>query len=221
MSRFVEPDWNARYVSGDVPWDSGHPSTELRRVVEETDELPRGRLLELGCGTGTNAVYLAQNGFQVTAVDGSSEAIARANARLESAQFDQRKSSVVFHCANVVDLPAALSDVEPNQPHVEPFDVLFDRGCYHCVRRADLPGFQSMLDRVTRSGTLFLLFAGNAKETREGRGPPTVGEPELRAELGGTFDFVRLTEFRFDETGDGETGDGSRPLAWSVLLRRK
>jgi SAM-dependent methyltransferase len=115
MSHFVEPDWNARYVSRDVPWDCGHPSTELRRVVEETDELPRGRLLELGCGTGTNAIYLAQIGFQVTAVDGSSEAIARANARLETERSHRRHTSVEFHRASVVDLPAALSDGETNR----------------------------------------------------------------------------------------------------------
>ncbi|RIK79466.1 MAG: hypothetical protein DCC68_13195 [Planctomycetota bacterium] len=207
---FAEPDWNARYVSGDTPWDTGQPSSELRRVVEETDELPRGRLLELGCGTGTNAIYLAERGFRVTAVDGAHEAIARANERVERRGIDGPALPVSFHLANVVDLPSALE-----ADYFEPFDVLFDRGCYHCVRRAGLGAFQAMLARVTRTGTLFLLLAGNANESREGRGPPTVSEAELRADLGGLFEFVRVSEFRFDDIGDG-----SRPLGWSVLLKR-
>lgn len=83
---FNEPDWNARYISGDAPWDVGHPSTELVRIVEQTDELPRGRLLELGCGTGTNAVYLVRNGFDVVGVDIAHEAIDRASARLAASK---------------------------------------------------------------------------------------------------------------------------------------
>jgi len=208
--RFAEMDWDARYVSGDVPWDSGHPSTELRRVVEATNELPRGRLLELGCGTGTNAVYLARQGFEVTAVDGSREAIERAEARLAAESAGGATLPVGFHVADVTALPAALGTGDN-----EPFDVLFDRGCYHCARMGNLAGFQAMLERVTRPGTLFLLLAGNAKETREGQGPPTVSEEELRAELGGMFELLRISEFRFDDTGNG-----FRPLAWSVLMRR-
>lgn len=213
--RIVEMDWNERYVSGNVPWDSGHPSTELRRVVEETSELPRsGRLLELGCGTGTNAVYLARQGFDVTAVDGSREAIERAKARLAAETIGEAPLPVAFHVGDVTALPAGLASGDA-MPSDAPFDVLFDRGCYHCVRLGNLSGFQAMLERVTRPGTMMLLLAGNSKETREGHGPPTVSEEELRAELGRMFEFVRISEFRFDDTGNG-----FRPLAWSVLLRR-
>jgi SAM-dependent methyltransferase len=209
---FIEPDWNARYVSGDAPWDVGHPSTELVRIVEQTDELPRGRLLELGCGTGTNAVYLARNGFDVTGVDIAHEAIDRANARMAREQNGGGESlSVSFHVADVTKLPAALGLGE-----VEPFDVLFDRGCYHCVRRVALAEYQAMLGRVTRSGSVFLVLCGNSNEKLEDRGPPTVSEAELNAELGGLFDLVRLSEYRFDDIGDG-----TRPLGWSVLMRRK
>ncbi len=229
-------DWNARYISGDTPWDSGHPSTELRRVVQQTDELPRGRLLELGCGAGTNAIYLARQGFDVTAVDGSQEAISRARRQTAAARGAGEQLSVEFHIADVLELPAALhgkstasqtnqSPVEPLakpptartvEATIEPFDVLFDRGCYHCVRQSALAPFQAMLERVSRPGTLFLLLTGNANEPRGDRGPPRVDEQELRDELGPWFEFLRISEFRFDDTGDA-----TRPLAWSVLLQRR
>ena len=64
----TDRDWNARYLSGELPWDSGLPSRELQRVLEEQKIAP-GRALELGCGTGTNAIELARRGFDVTAVN--------------------------------------------------------------------------------------------------------------------------------------------------------
>jgi SAM-dependent methyltransferase len=212
------PDWNARYVSGDTPWDSGHPSTELRRVVEQTGELPLGRVLELGCGTGTNAIYLARRGFDVTAVDGSTEAILLARRRAEDVRRMGETLPVAFHVGDVVgDLPGGIrGEDQQAAASFEPFDVLFDRGCYHCVRRTGVDGFVAMLERASRRGTMFLLLAGNPNEPHGDRGPPRVAEREMRNELGGMFEFVRIEEFRFDDTGDG-----TRPLAWSVLLRRR
>lgn len=61
--------WDARYRTEQRPtWDTGRPSSELKRLVEQTT-LRTGRVLELGCGTGVNAVYLARQGFEVTAID--------------------------------------------------------------------------------------------------------------------------------------------------------
>ena len=56
-------DWQQHYATGQTPWDSGTPSLEMQRVIAEHNITPR-RTLEIGCGTGTNAVCLAQQGFQ-------------------------------------------------------------------------------------------------------------------------------------------------------------
>lgn len=186
-------------------------------MIEETDELPRGRLLELGCGAGTNAIYLARRGFAVTAVDGAPEAIDRARRQAAESGSSAGTLAAEFHVADVLDLPAAIDGTRAERDAAfEPFDVLFDRGCYHCVRRTAAERFVAMLQRVTRPGTMFLLLAGNPNEPHGDRGPPRVAEREMREELGGLFEFLRITEFRFDDTGDG-----TRPLAWSVLLRRR
>jgi 2-polyprenyl-3-methyl-5-hydroxy-6-metoxy-1,4-benzoquinol methylase len=60
--------WNDRYRDDDLPWDTGRPSSELQRVVGQ-DAVRPCRALELGCGTGTNSVWLAQQGFEVTGID--------------------------------------------------------------------------------------------------------------------------------------------------------
>jgi methylase of polypeptide subunit release factors len=72
--------WNVTYWFGKTPWDTGITPPELRAVVESGQVRP-GRALDLGCGTGTNVLYLAQHGFDVVGVDISSRAIAVAIGR--------------------------------------------------------------------------------------------------------------------------------------------
>src|SRR5215471_12849600 len=73
-------DWNDRYRDGNLPWDTGRPSSELERALSQNTIAPC-RALELGCGTGTNSVWLAQQGFEVTAVDVAPLAVERARER--------------------------------------------------------------------------------------------------------------------------------------------
>lgn len=191
--------WDDRYRTGDTPWDTGQPSSELRRVVAE-EKIAPCRAIDLGCGTGVNAVWLAQQGFAVTAVDLSPLALQRAEDRAARAGVCVR-----FLAADLL-APPDLGG---------PFDFLFDRGCYHVVRRTDVERYLVTLERVTRPGTLGLVLTGNAREAHD-PGPPVVREEEIRAELGRLFDIVRLREFRFDQVEAG----GVRFLGWSSLVRR-
>ncbi len=191
-------EWDDRYKSGDLPWDTQRPSAELLRVLA-AGFTPPGRAFELGCGTGTNAIYLAEHGFQVTAVDISTVAIDRARQRAQAAQV-----RVDFFATDVNSAPGG-----------QPYDFVFDRGCYHCVRRADLAGYVATLDRLTRPGTKFLLLAGNADD-QSGEGPPKVTADDIRAELGRLFDIDWMRPFRFEEP------DGTEHwLGWSVGMTRR
>lgn len=66
--------WEARYRSADKVW-SGNPNL---RLVEQVADLPPGSALEVGCGEGADAIWLAARGWQVTAVDISTVALERA-----------------------------------------------------------------------------------------------------------------------------------------------
>lgn len=73
-------NWDKVYKEGQTPWDTGVQSSELIKVLDSGIVSPCPAL-DLGCGTGTNAIYLAQKGFDVTAVDISKLAIKKPQQR--------------------------------------------------------------------------------------------------------------------------------------------
>jgi SAM-dependent methyltransferase len=191
-------DFVERYASGNTPWDSGTPSAEMLRVLK-TGKLTGSTVLDFGCGTGTNAIELARRGFHVTATDIVPQAIQRAH--------DKGREAAVQVDFRVAD---ALRD-DPGGP----YDILFDRGVYHCLRTLDLKAFQEFLRRATHIGSWWLSLAGNSKEAME-PGPPVVSESEIRTELEPLFNILELREFRF-----ATNQEGFSPLGWSILMQRK
>lgn len=192
-------DWDETYRQGQTPWDSGEKCSELFRVLEEESISP-GKALDLGCGTGTNAVYLARMGFDVTGVDISVVAIERAQKKAKEAGV-----SVLFMTAR---LPSDFL-------HGNIFDFIFDRGCFHTIDKDDRPGYLEMLENITKEGSIYLMLCGNAKEPQD-PGPPVLTEEEIRETFSGLFDIIRIRDFRFDTSGDMEG-----PLGYSCLMRRK
>jgi len=193
-------DWNDRYRDGSLPWDTGRPSSELERVLTRNTIEPC-RVLELGCGTGTNSAWLANQGFEVTGVDLAPLAVERANERARGAGVKVR-----FVVGDVLDLPDLGG----------PFGLFFDRGCYHAVRRSAPREYAPAVARQLAAGGRGLVLAGNAREPHD-PGPPVVSEEEIREELGLAFRILDLHEFRFDEA----PGVPERFLGWSCLVEKR
>lgn len=124
-----------------APWDIG-PRDELVRLVEDGKVLP-GRAIDLGCGTGANAIFLAQHGFEVTAVDFAEAAIEKARQRADEAG---------------VQVDFVVDDLT-NLRHVSgSFDFLLDYGVLDDLRLPQRePYIQNMLP-LTRSGSRYLLW---------------------------------------------------------------
>jgi len=197
----TEPsDWNERYREGNLPWDTGRPSSELQHVLSR-HAIPPCRALDIGCGTGTNSVWLAQQGFDVTGVDLAPLAVERAEQRAHVAGVQAR-----FVVADVLQLP----DLG------EPFGFFFDRGCYDAVRRGAPEQYAPAVARQLASGGRGLILAGNAREPHD-PGPPVVTEEQIRDELSLAFHILDLHEFRFDEA----PGVPERFLGWSCLVEKR
>lgn len=196
-------NWNERYVTGDTPWEVGSPSPELQRVMKEYD-IPRGRALEMGCGSGDNAIFLHRQGFQVTAFDLSELAVERARAKAVEAGV-----AADFLATSFAGLPGFET----------PFSFIFDRGFYHIVRQQDAAEVVDRVLNLLAPGGLWLSLMGNANEQRENEhGPPQVKAKEICDEWEPGFELVHLREFHFDGNSGGAP---FRPLAWSVLGRKR
>ena len=95
-------------------------------------------------------------------------------------------------------------------PELGPFDLVFDRGCYHNVRYVDAAGFVASLRRLTRPGTRCLILSCNRD------GPPGVREQQMRDDFSSLFEF----EWLRDSAIEGRDGSVRRE-SWSLLMRRK
>ncbi len=193
--------WDSTYRRTRMPgWDVGRPAGELKRLIE-SGAVKSGRALVIGCGTGTNAVYLAQKGFKVVGVEVAPTALTLAKQRA-----DKAKVKVTWLVADALAIP-----------DIGPFDLVFDRGCYHHVQKYNGQGFAKSVYRLTRENSLFLLLAGNANEARH-YGPPRVKQTKIVGDFSDYFAIQDMHEMRF-EGRDPKRKNG--PMAWSVLLRRR
>jgi SAM-dependent methyltransferase len=201
----MQTDWDLRYQQADTPWDNGNPSVHLKSFLSEGKVKPC-RALELGCGTGTNAIFLAQLGYEVTAVDLSPTALERAREKAR-----QAKVKVNFLEADVTALPDLGG----------PFPFVFDRGTYHVVRSINLAGFQKMLTEMVAPSGFYLVLAGNANtDVYLDKGPPTVRAGDLSFELeSDCFDLLELKQSVFD--GVKIDGVDFAPLSWTAVLQRR
>jgi SAM-dependent methyltransferase len=149
-------EWNERYRSGQQLFDT--PSPLVARFVEGR---PPGIALDLACGPGRNALYLAALGWKVTAVDGSPIAIETLQARAR----DQQRTID----AHVADLEADAFAIQPNS-----YDLICD--CYY-LQRSLIPHMQAGL----RPGGLLIAIVHLA-DPGQPEGTPTRAVPgELRS----------------------------------------
>jgi len=187
--------WDSRYRDGRTPgWDTGIPAEDLKQAVEKGDIRPC-RTAVLGCGSGTNAVYLASKGFDVTAIDVAPTALGIAEAKAKKAGVN-----VNWVLADVLELP-----------ELEPFDLIFDRGCYHNVRYVDAKTFVQSVRQISKPGTRCLVLSLNRD------GPPGVREKHMRDDFSSSFEFEWLRESGIQTGKDGQ----SRRASWSLMLRHE
>jgi SAM-dependent methyltransferase len=194
--------WDLPYqIEGMAIWDTRHASTRLKQMVE-AGRLKPCRAVELGCGTGNDAIYLASRGFEVTAIDISPTA-------LNIAQKKAAKAGVHVNWL--------LADIL-HPPALEPFDFVYDRGCYHEVRQHHAKQYVAAVERLTHGNSKILILAASANKDSYWRfaGPPRVREPDIRSDFAHRFRLLELQEFRFDPAPPERQG----ARAWSILLTR-
>jgi SAM-dependent methyltransferase len=134
------------YRIGFTPWDTGVVPQELSTLVEGAGALPAGRALDIGCGTGTQSVYLAQHGWRVTAVDAVDRPLVRARARADAARVD-----VEWLKADVTKLGSL--GIEPG------LTLAFDRGCFHGLNDRQRAAYAAGVTALAAPGAALLMMA--------------------------------------------------------------
>lgn len=182
-----------------APWEMG-ARAELVALVETgrvtPERLAPGHAVDLGCGAGANAVFLAQAGFDVVGVDFSSVALRKARRASIAAGVSERVRLVRG------DLTA------PDLPGVGgPFDLLVDYGTLDDLASTDRRAMATTVIRLARPGSIFVLYAFYAARADLPRfslsGPSRVApalEPGEEVDLfGAAFEIERLPEPRPDQ----------------------
>jgi SAM-dependent methyltransferase len=172
------------YLLAKTPWDTGISPPELLKYLAETSP---GHALDLGCGTGTNAITIAKQGWQVVGVDLSFLAIraARRRARQAGLNIDFRQESVTH-----------LASIEG------PFDFALDLGCFHSLSDMSQQKYLQNLARVLKPGGDFLLYTWLTSEGD--RSPQEVSKSDISMLFEPSFEICSL------EQGS----EGHRPSAW-------
>ena len=126
---------------GKPPWDTGISPPEL---LEFLDSHSPGRALDLGCGTGTNLVTMAEYDWQVIGIDFSGYAVKSARKRLSTRGL----AGQVFQ-----------NNVSLTLPMEGQFDLILDIGCYHDLSPSGRSGYRQNLGRYLAINGYYLIYA--------------------------------------------------------------
>ena len=158
------------------PWDTKAPNENV--IAWQTGGWVHGDVLDVGCGLGDNAVYLAKNGHTVTGLDISPTALITAEQRAKDAG---------------VDVKFAVADSTKLDGYTDAFDTVIDSGMFHCLDDDGRRSYAAAVHRATRPGATLLLSCFSDANPVGEEWRPAVSEETLRDVLGGAgWDIASL-----------------------------
>ncbi|HWP97238.1 MAG TPA: class I SAM-dependent methyltransferase [Syntrophomonadaceae bacterium] len=196
----IEEGYKKRYKAGDTPWDIGKPDFNLIQTITTMDIKPC-KALDVGCGTGDNSIWLAQNKFDVIGADTSEIAI-------QKAMEEASKANV--KCTFIV------IDFLTNKIKGVPFDFVFDRGCFHSLNSdEERKSFAENVSAHLEKDGLWLSIVGNADEHRDAPGPPQRAARDIVNSVEPYFEILSLVSSHFGSNRPNP------PRAWVCLMRKR
>jgi cyclopropane fatty-acyl-phospholipid synthase-like methyltransferase len=195
------PSWDDSYkTETPAPWDIGRPQPTFVRLAEQG--LLSGRVLDVGCGTGEQALLAATHGAsEAMGVDVSARAVARARAKAA-----ERGITARFEIGDALHLSQLTNSA----------DTIIDCGLFHVFSDSDRAEYVASLASVLRPGGTLYLMCFSDKQPGD-FGPRRVTEAELRAAFADGWVIDSITDDSF--TTNRELGTLSA-RAWLAVIRR-
>lgn len=165
---------------GTPPWDIGRPQPELIRL-ENLGEIKGPGVLDVGCGTGDNALFLAEHGYQITGIDTAPTAIAKATRKARKRNL--KADFLVFDALELESLGRV-------------FNTVVDSGLFHVLSNGERSRFLRGLAAVLAPGGVYHLLCFSRREKRL-LGPRRLSPEEIRGCFSGPWEEKRLEEARF------------------------
>ncbi len=192
--------------AGVPPWDIGRPQREFVRISSE-GEL-QGKILDSGCGTGENSLYLASRGLQVVGVDFSNRALEKAKAK---ATLRKTKGEVRFILSDALNpSPELLKEV--------PFDTIIDSGLYHAFDGKDTDTYVSNLFRLLKPRGTYVVMCFS--DLQEGDwGPRRVPKNEFAQKFTDGWKINYIKGVRF-ENNDPKLAGPLGARAWLASITK-
>jgi len=198
----ADRDWNEDYKDGQMPWDTGEPDEMLVSFVRAGRVAP-GPTLEIGAGTGTNALWLAQQGFDVLGIDLAPLAVEQARAKVPT--------SPALRCR--FEAHDFFAD-----PPAGPFAFVFDRGCFHgCDEREERARFAARVAGLLAPGGVWLSLIGSTEGGPREFGPPRRTARDIVEAIEPVLAIEELTAMKFSIRAP--IPDLASPLAWRCAAR--
>jgi SAM-dependent methyltransferase len=196
--RLTGLSWDASYREGPAPWDIGRPQPAVVRLAAEGAFA--GAVLDVGCGTGENALHVASLGFAVLGVDVAETALA-----IASAKAGERGIEAEFAAADAFGLDRLGRT----------FETVLDCGLFHTFDGDERPRYVASLASVTEhDGTVHVLcFSDEGRDV----GPHPVSRAELRAAFTAGTGW-RVASIEQDRIQTRYHDDGAP--AWLAAIKR-
>lgn len=186
-----------------APWDTGRPQPVFVKL-DEAGQI-RGRVLDVGCGTGENALYFASKGHEVLGIDFVPGAIEQARAKSTS-----RGVAAQFKVGDALELGK----------HAQKFQTIVDCGLFHTFSDQERPAFVRGLADVLQSGGLLHILCFSEDEPGT-EGPRRVRQAEIHAAFAAGWRVARIEASRFDITpASARMFSPGGPKAWLATIER-
>ncbi len=187
--RHIKESWDQTYRNHnyqELPWETVNPDKELLRILKG-GKIKKCKALDIGCGAGTNSIFLAKEGFDVTGVDISPSAIKIAKRRAKEAGI-----KIKFLVGNAYSLKFEKGS----------FDFIFDRGCFHHIPIEYRNAYVKQNHAILSDNGKYYLHAFS--DSNDWHQENLFSLEKIRGYFGKYFKILEATEIEHAQPNDGK-----------------